>query len=179
MKMRHGFRGATVVVALFAVGCDNDDGEPNPTDTTDTADVADTADTADMADNNDSSDVVEAGFELIGNWTSDFGGYETITQTTWETFGDDDVLVFGQKVASFDNEANFAIVQNLPDAEFGANTYGRIVWTDIVDDSFAYCTVAFGHETAEAAADAPEAGIDRDDLEGGCSGFAWTSLTLK
>lgn len=174
MKMRHGFRGATVGVALFAVGCDNDDSGSNPTDTS-----SDTADVADVADSLDSSDVVEARFELIGSWTSDFGGYETITQTSWETFGDDDVLVFGQKVVSFDNEANFAIVQNLPDAEFGPNTYGRIVWTDIVDDTFAYCTVAFGQETAEAAEDAPETGLDREDLEAGCSGFAWTSLTLK
>lgn len=172
MMMRHAFRGKTAfagLAALFVLGCDSDDDKKSPTDT-DTSAPSDTGDTADTS---------APTFELIGEWSSDFGGYEVISATAWDTFDDADALVFGQKVTSFDNTANFVIVQNLPDAAFGANTYGRIIWTEPTASGFAYCAVAFGHETAAEAAAAPETGIDRTDLDTGCSGFAWTTLAPR
>jgi hypothetical protein len=118
------------------------------------------------------------GFELVGEWSGQFGS-ETITATAWKAYDTSGELSFEQKVTSFDNAANSAIVQNLPTAEFGANTYGRIVWTEPAATGFAYCTVAFGHTTAAEAQAAPEQGVDRNDLAAGCAGFGWTSLTSK
>lgn len=154
MWMRHGFRGRTVVamlvVATTAVGCDDgDEGETN------------------------------AGtFELAGEWSTAFGS-ETITTTDWKSYDPEGALSFAQKVTRFDNEANVAIVQNLPDAEFGANTYGKVLWLEPTATGVSYCTVAFGHETAALAESAPETDANKADLATGCAGFPWTTLTKK
>jgi hypothetical protein len=118
----------------------------------------------------------ETSFELVGEWTGPFGS-ETISATSWNAYDTSGELSFEQRVTSFDNAANSAIVQNLPTAEFGPNTYGRIVWTEPAATGFAYCTVAFGHATPAEAQAAPEQGVDRNDLAAGCAGFGWSTLT--
>ncbi|HRE89116.1 MAG TPA: hypothetical protein PK095_08245 [Myxococcota bacterium] len=151
--MRHGFRGRTVVAALVfvAVGCDDGgDGDGDKTEP----------------------------FELAGEWTTAFGS-ETITATSWKSFDSGGTLSFEQKVTRFDNAANVAIVQNLPDAEFGPNTYGKVLWLDATGTGVSYCTVAYGHESVDGAANAPEVDANKSDLEAGCAGFPWTTLTKK
>lgn len=154
MWMRHGFRGRTVVAilsfAMTAVGCDD----------------------------GDEGDTKAETFELAGEWTTAFGS-ESITATSWKSFDTGGALSFEQKVTRFDNATNKAIVQNLPDAEFGANTYGKVLWLEPTATGVAYCTVAFGHETASSAEGAPETDADTTDLEAGCAGFPWTTLTKK
>ncbi len=111
-------------------------------------------------------------FELEGVWVSEFGE-ETITQTTWTGY-------VAQRIARFDNLENVAILQNPPDDAYAPDAFSRVVWTEPEADVFHYCVVAFGHETAEAAEAAPEANVDRADLdEKGCGGFAWSMLTRK
>lgn len=152
MWMRHGFRGRAVVVAMVlatAVGCDDSDGEGTP----------------------------EA-FELAGEWTTAFGS-ETITATSWKSYDTGGALSFEQKVTRFDNAANVAIVQNLPDAEFGPNTYGKVLWLEPTGTQVSYCTVAYGHESVDSAANAPETDANETDLATGCAGFPWTTLTKK
>lgn len=154
MWMRHGFRGRTVVAVLVmattAVGCDD----------------------------GDEGDTKAEPFELAGEWTTAFGS-ETISATSWKSFDTSGALSFEQKVTRFDNATNVAIVQNLPDAEFGANTYGKVLWLEPTATGVSYCTVAFGHETAASAEGAPEVDANKADLEAGCAGFPWTTLTKK
>lgn len=119
-----------------------------------------------------------ATFEIAGQWSSAFGS-ETISATRWLSFDTDGQLAFEQKVTRFDNTNNAAIVQNLETAEYGPNTYGRVVWTEPTATGFSYCTVTFGHATAAQAEAAPEADIKRDDLQTGCAGFPWSTLTKK
>ncbi|TXD38434.1 hypothetical protein FRC98_06005 [Lujinxingia vulgaris] len=109
----------------------------------------------------------EQGIEVAGEWETNFGGQETITEEVWGPM----------LLTEYDNAAREAITQNTPDAEYGPNTYNVIVWTEPVDDSFYYCMVAFDQETVEEAR-AIEAEADASDPEnGGCGGFSWTKMT--
>lgn len=154
MWMRHGFRGRTVVAMAFfattAVGCD--DGAEG--------------------------DTKAESFELAGEWTTAFGS-ETISATSWKSFDSSGALSFEQKVTSFDNAANVAIVQNLPDAEYGPNTYGKVLWIEPTATGVAYCVATFDHNTVAEAENAPETDADASNLETGCAGFPWTTLTKK
>jgi hypothetical protein len=111
-------------------------------------------------------------FELEGTWTSEFGE-ETITATTWTGY-------VAQSVVRFDNDTNTAILQNPADAEYGPNTFSRVVWVGPEADAFHYCVVAYDKATSAEAEGATEDGIDRGDLdEKGCAGFPWSFLTRK
>ncbi|MFO0748421.1 MAG: hypothetical protein U1F43_22565 [Myxococcota bacterium] len=108
--------------------------------------------------------------ELVGSWSSAFGD-ETITATRWDGF-------CLQKIASHDNGANVAVLET--DGGEGCGTgFNRVVWLEPSGDSFYYCTTAFGAESAAAAANAPEQGVDRGDTAAGCAGFPWSQLTKK
>lgn len=108
--------------------------------------------------------------EVVGAWTSAFGD-ETITATTWNGF-------CLQTIVSHDNAQNVAILETTGGEGCGTG-FGRVVWLEPASDSFSYCTTAFNQATAEAAAAVPEQGIDRADLEKGCAGFGWSTLTRK
>jgi hypothetical protein len=110
-------------------------------------------------------------FELAGNWESQYG-YEAITDAVWKSFTLD-------KVVSFDNTANVAITQNPADATYYPDTFNRIVWTEIVENTFYYCMVDFKLDSAEAA-QASTKSADTADLEGkGCGGSAWSKLARQ
>ncbi len=114
----------------------------------------------------------DAPFELEGVWTSDFGE-ETITSATWTGY-------VAQTVVQYDNRENIAILRNPEDDQYAPGKYSRVVWTEPEGDAFHYCMVAFGQDTAAAAAAAPESAVDRTDLdEKGCGGFPWSFLTRK
>lgn len=108
--------------------------------------------------------------EVVGEWDTNFGTSETITETTWGDF---------QNVVYFDNDANVAVTQNAEDADFDPGLYNRIEWTEIEADVFYYCTATFGEESEQAALES-SATVDSSDLEGaGCGGFSWTMMTRK
>lgn len=109
----------------------------------------------------------DGGFELVGAWQSEFG-QETITQTRWDGFCQ-------QAVTRFDNAANVAILETVGGQDCGTG-FAKVVWKEIVDDAFHYCTAAFGEATADAAANAPTSAVS-DDLAAGCGGFPWSHLT--
>ncbi len=115
----------------------------------------------------DSAD--EAGIEVAGYWTSNFGESEIIDATSWN----DAVVV------SFDNEDNYAILQNRSDAEFFPGKFSKVVWTESEYDSFYYCTVDFGRETREAAERSEKRADASDPEKGGCGEFAWTKLSRE
>lgn len=139
---------------VLAIACDD-------ADTSDTTDATGAIDTG-------GDDATPGAFELIGTWTSEFGD-ETITESRWDGFCQ-------QRVARYSNEDNVAILETLGPSECGGG-FGRVVWQDIADDAFFYCTTTFGQTSIEAADNAPDA--TTDDLTGGCGGFAWSHLTRK
>jgi hypothetical protein len=113
------------------------------------------------------------GIEIEGTWGSSFGGTETISDDAWAS-GD-----FVTIIADYSNSENVAVTLNSDDAEFNPGKYNRIVWTEIADGSFHYCTTDFGLETledAQAASTVPDAS---DPDNSGCGGFSWTKLTRE
>ncbi len=80
--------------------------------------------------------------ELNGEWDTQFKGFtETISSFAWS----------GATVIRYDNETNVAITQNPEDAQFGPLKFSKLVWTDLVNNSAYYCTVAFNQDTLEDA----------------------------
>lgn len=112
----------------------------------------------------------DGGFELVGSWQSEYGD-ETITQTRWDGFCQ-------QAVTRFDNARNVAILEAVGGEGCGSG-FSKVVWQDIVDGAFHYCTAAFGEATADAAADAPVSAVSEEDLTVGCGGFPWSRLARK
>ena len=110
--------------------------------------------------------------EIIGTWQSAYGGNEVITKDTWTfTFG-------ASTIVEYDNDKNIVYVQNSADMEYNASKFSKIVYTDIADNKFYYCTISFGNETLDdAKANTTEADAS-DPATTGCGGnFPWTSLT--
>jgi hypothetical protein len=111
--------------------------------------------------------------EIAGTWESNFGGTETISSESWGFDGGTAAIV-----ADYDNAENFAVTRNPDDAEFSPGLYNRIVWTEPSDDSFYYCTVAFGLDSLDDALASTETADDSDPENSGCGGmFAWTKLS--
>jgi hypothetical protein len=107
-----------------------------------------------------------AQIELEGSWTGEFGD-EEISSASWN----------GATLVEFDNAENTAITQNAEAAAFDPGKFNKLVWTEPRNDSFYYCTVDYGLDSADAAA-ATAKTADEDDLEGvGCGGFPWSYLT--
>ena len=107
--------------------------------------------------------------ELVGVWTSGFGD-ETITATHWNGF-------CVQAIARFDNDENVAILETVS-GESCLLGFSRVVWNDIADDAFDYCTTTYAAATAEDAATAEVVNFS-PDLTTGCGGFPWSRLTRK
>ena len=124
-------------------------------------------------DSADSGNAAMSQFELVGSWTNNFDGAETITSDSW----DNGYSVVS--ISSYDNEDNWVVVQSPADDEYTPNQYSKVVWTDVEAGVAYYCTVSFGLATLEEA----EASEDNSDasapLDGGCNGFAWTQLTAQ
>ena len=122
-------------------------------------------------DSSSSSATAATELELIGSWTNNYDGTETITEESW----DNGYSVVS--VSSYDNDANWIVVQSPEDDEYTPNQYSKYVWTEEDAGVVYYCTVSYGLATLEEA----EASEDNSDasapLDGGCNGFAWTELT--
>lgn len=118
-------------------------------------------------DNNTSDDDP---IELVGTWATDFGE-ETISATRWDGF-------CLQKIERYDNEANVGVLETIGGDGCGLG-FSRVIWNDIANNVFYYCTTAFGLPTAAEAAAAPEVNIDDGDMAKGCSTFPWSKLTRK
>ena len=106
---------------------------------------------------------------LQGTWSTNFDTEETITAQAW---GDN-------TIEQWDDGTNTVIVRTPLDAEWSPGTFSKIIYTDPVDQSFYYCTAAFGKETLEAALNEVVSVDDSDPDNAGCGDFAWTKMTLK
>jgi hypothetical protein len=121
----------------------------------------------------DEDPVVTTGtLEIRGDWASDFGT-EVIGDESWTvTFEDDSAT---SEVVEFSNEENAAVLLG------SDGKYQRNVWTDVEGDSFYYCTVSYGQESAQDAIDQSEPYDDTDPASSGCGtgDFFWTKLTRQ
>jgi hypothetical protein len=109
--------------------------------------------------------------EIAGRWHSSWGGTEAIDSDGFTAFGST------ARVARYDNDDNFMITQNPADAAWDPSKYNKVVWTELVDGSFYYCTIAFGARTAKAAVQTVNVADPSSPETGGCGGFAWTKLS--
>jgi hypothetical protein len=104
--------------------------------------------------------------EIAGVYASNFGAEEIITEDAFN----------GTPIRAYDNDENFVITQNPPDASFNPDLFNRIVWTEKEGEIFYHCFVDFGLETLEAALESEQTADDSDPETRGCGGFAWTRL---
>ncbi|MCA9515548.1 MAG: hypothetical protein KC635_11445 [Myxococcales bacterium] len=100
---------------------------------------------------------------VSGRWATDFAFDEVVSSTAWT----------GATVVSYDNAAHVAISQLPADDEYNPSKFQKTVWIGPTDGEVWFCTVAFGLDTADAAAAAPDTS-DPADLDAGCGGFGWT-----
>ena len=112
-------------------------------------------------------DPMGGSIEITGSWMDNFGGFTEITASAW---GD-------QAIISHDNEANWAITQNAPDAMFNPSQFNRVVWTEPVDGLFWVCTVDFGLATAEAAMNTTKTADASAPATMGCGAFSWSRFS--
>jgi hypothetical protein len=124
-------------------------------------------------DTAESGNAAQAQLELVGSWTNNFDGTETITADTW----DNGYSVLS--VSSYDNDDNWVVIQSPADDEYTPNQYSKVVWTELEGGVAYYCTASFGLETLEEAEASPDSSDASAPLDGGCNGFPWTQLTLN
>lgn len=126
-------------------------------------------DAENLADSNvtDTDAANKAPIEVLGLWTSEYDD-EAISQEKW---GDANLI-------EYDNEARTAVVFYPLGAEYGENTYSKLVWTPIVDGRFWYCFVGFNATTLESARALNMPADSSNPANGGCGtgGFPWTQL---
>jgi len=106
-------------------------------------------------------------FALAGTWTSNFGGMEVITSTSWN----------GSALIEYDNDALVAYTQNPADAQWGPNEFNKQVWAGLTDNSVYYCTVDYGFASLELAKTSTKTFDASEPEASGCGGFSWTKLS--
>jgi hypothetical protein len=108
--------------------------------------------------------------EVAGVWNDNFGGWTAIDWTMWGA----------NTIRQYDNEANWAVVQNSAENEWNPEKFSYVVWTEAVDDgSWWMCAVAFGLDTIEEALAVENTSDDSDPANSGCGDFAWTQMTPR
>jgi len=112
-------------------------------------------------------DVVAVPVSIMGTWSSNFGGYEEISDKQWN-----DMVM-----AKLDGAARVAITQNPADEKYNPGKFNKIVFTAPKDGSFYYCYVDYGKATAALAEASTQTADASTPDKGGCGGFAWTRLT--
>lgn len=110
--------------------------------------------------------------EVLGTWSSNFGGDVVITETTWTGYSANAIL-------EFNNETNQLYFQHSADDDYNPSKFGRIDWTEPANSAFYYCMIVYGQDTLEDAKN-NSATTDASDPEtSGCNGFPWTRLELQ
>ncbi|MGC4070055.1 MAG: hypothetical protein QM784_36445 [Polyangiaceae bacterium] len=111
---------------------------------------------------------------IVGSYEDDWGTKHEITGTKWSQSVD------GSTPSTFtflelSNEERYALAQNDQANEYYPGKFSRFDWLVSDDGKLHYCQVAFDAVSLDAAreVDAP----DYADLEKGCGGFAWSTLT--
>ncbi len=105
--------------------------------------------------------------EIRGLWVTQFESVEGVASHKWGE----------ATVVEYDNAANWAITQHAADAMWNPSKFSKIVWTELSEGRFYYCTVEFGLETAGAAKNSAMTANDSDPDNAGCGMFSWTKMS--
>jgi hypothetical protein len=112
--------------------------------------------------------VVPGPTELIGTWSTNFGGTEVITANTWN----------GANIVAYTSGVTVVYTRN-PASAFFPHKFSKTVYTPPANDSFYFCQIVYNAETL-AAAQADTKVADANALDtNGCSGFSWTKATKQ
>ena len=114
-------------------------------------------------------DIVGPTIELTGQWRASSGEVASIDNEMWGL----------DAIQEFDNEDNFAITRTAATAAQGAGKFNKIVWTDIVNNSFHACYALFGYDNIDALQAATFEVDSTDPQQGGCNGFPWFFFTRE
>ena len=115
----------------------------------------------------DSSADATAASGISGTWSSNFGGYEEISDKAWN-----DMIV-----TKLDLATRIAITQNSASDKYNPGKFNKIVFTTPKDGSFYYCYVDFGLGSADLAEASTKTADDGKPEKTGCGGFSWAKLT--
>ncbi len=161
-----------------ADGADGADGGEADADTDADADADADADSDADADADTDADAdadadadtdVDADIELAGYWNDSWGGSHVIDNESW----DQGYALF--HIATYDNDANYAIAQNDERNDYNPSLWSRFDWYIEGGGRVWYCQTAFDAADLESAESTPAA--DPTSLAvSGCGGFPWTEL---
>lgn len=104
---------------------------------------------------------------ISGTWSSNFGGYEEISDKAWN-----DMIV-----TKLDLAGRIAITQNSASDKYNPSKFNKIAFTAPKDGSFYYCYVDFGLGSADLAEASTKTADDSKPDKSGCAGFPWAKLT--
>ncbi len=110
---------------------------------------------------------------IIGDWLDDWGFDHAIRQDSWtmDPNGTPSVVWFTQ----YDNDAGWIVGQN-----DGVDSWNPDLWSRydyiLEADSVRFCQITF--DAADEATALADESADREDMDAGCAGFAWSLLTL-
>jgi len=128
----------------------------------------------DAIDNNGDGDVDECGLLnlIAGNWTDTFNQSYTITETRLILTSNGNSSIFNI-LSSGDN---FVICLNDSSNDFYADLYSKFVFINISENSFNLCQPIFDAPSESSVEEATDT-TDPGDLDSGCGGFSWGTLT--
>lgn len=168
------FQKFIVVCSSFAfIACGSTaktDGTVSADDTSSgdtSADGGDTSMGSDVSSGDSSGSDTSSGAVISGTYASNFGGYEIISETTWNEMS----------ISKIDLSARFGITKNSPTDKYNPAKFNKIVWTAPASGSFYYCLVDYGLASADLAEKTSKSADASTPDKSGCGGFSWTKLT--
>jgi hypothetical protein len=118
----------------------------------------------------DMPDAPAENIAIAGSYEDQYMGAVEISNTVWD-------LGYAQYTLSLvNNEEGYAVARNAASDDFNPCSWSTFVWFE-GDDGLHYCQSGFGAESECAAEGAMSP--DPEELETGCSGFPWSTLTAK
>ena len=109
---------------------------------------------------------------LLGLWNDEWGTTHQIENELWTQGAAPSASLF--HLSQYDAVAGWAIAQNDETNAWSPNLWSRFDWATVGGQLY-YCQTAYD-AASEAAALAVPAADPSDPVNGGCAGFAWTTL---
>jgi hypothetical protein len=111
---------------------------------------------------------------VVGSYADDWGTNHDVTSASWSQSTDGSAPSLFT-LLELSNRDGYLLAQNSAGNEFNPQMYSRFDWFEGEEGELYFCQSVFAAETLDAARSAEPA--NADDLDEGCSGFAWSMLT--